>query len=170
MQRMKGRVLLLSKCPGCDDPNIAQGFDKMQFFKATGSSERDKGKGKMSDVAETHLLFQQAFPLRRYGSVKAMINAAVTFISPRVQKEFTHRRARSIWEQSARRIDGEEKDAIRQAVIEEDRREQREIRARLAALDARLASVDEAFHGPTLEALRSQASGLGGVHNDRKDR
>lgn len=33
-------------------------------------------------------------------------------------------------------------DALRLAVIEESRREQRELRARLAALDAKLAAVD----------------------------
>lgn len=150
------------------ETNIAQGFDKMQFLKATSLSKEDKGK-KMNDVLEANQLFQQAFPIRRYGSVKEMINAAVRFVSPRVGKDFTHRRARSIWEATARRIDGEEKDVLRLAVIEEDRREQREIRARLAALDARLASVDEAFHGPALEALREQARGLGRVHHDRQD-
>lgn len=142
----------------------------MQFVKATDTSTCDKGKGKMSDVAETNLIFQQAFPLRRYGSVKEMINASVRFIAPRVQKEFTHRRARSIWEQTARRIDGEEKDALRLAAIEEDRREQRELRARLVALDARLAMVDEAFHGPQMEAYRQYTSGLGGVHHGEEGR
>lgn len=142
----------------------------MQFLKATSSSECDKGKSKMNDVADTNFMFQQAFPLRRYGSVKAMINASVRFIAPRVHKEFTYRRARSIWEGTARRIDGEEKDAIRQAIAIEDRREQQELRTRLAALDARLSSADEAFHSPTLEAIRSQASGLGRVHHDGEDR
>ncbi len=142
----------------------------MQFLKATNASECDKGKSKMDDVAQTNSLFQEAFPLRRYGSVKEMINASVRYISPRVHKEFTHRRARSIWEQTARRIDGEEKDAIRQAIIEEDRREQQELRARLAALDARLAVVDEAFHGEQMEAYRQYSSRLGRVHNDGEDR
>lgn len=147
----------------------------MQFLKATEASESDKGKSKMDDVAQTNILFQQAFPLRRYGSVKEMINASVRFIAPRVHKEFTHRRARSIWEGTARRIDGEEKDAFRQAVIEEDRREQRELRARLAALDARLSTVDPEFHGPALAAHREQTrrfsapvAGLGGIHRTGK--
>lgn len=142
----------------------------MLFMKATSLSKRDKGKGKMSDVAETNLLFQEAFPLQRYGSVKAMINAAVSFVSPRVEKPFTHRRARSIWESTARRIDGEEKDAIRQAIIEQDRHEQKQIRARLAVLDARLASVDQEQASREVAAHRAQASGLGRVHHDRENR
>lgn len=141
----------------------------MQFLKATSASECDKGKCKMDDVAQTNILFQQAFPLRRYGSVKEMINASVRFIAPRVHKDFTHRRARSIWEGTARRIDGEEKDAFRQAVIEEDRREQRELRARLAALDARLAMVDEAFFSEQMAGHREYSSGMGRVHHDRQN-
>lgn len=142
----------------------------MQFLKATGLSNRDKGKGKMSDVAETNFLFQQAFPLRRYGSVKEMINASVRFVAPRVHKEFTHRRARSIWEGTARRIDGEEKDAIRQAVIEEHKREHKELRARLDSLSQMLAVSDEEFHRETLGALRSEADRLGRVPSNWKDR
>lgn len=107
-------------------------------------SKRDKAKRKkaMSDVAYAQGLFREAFPERRYGSVKSLLFEAQRFISTRVRKEFTHRRARSLWEGSARRIDSEEMDALRLAVIEESRREQRELRARLAALDAKLAAVD----------------------------
>lgn len=123
----------------------------MVSIKNKDLSKKDKG---MSDVVEAQELFRMAFPARRFGSVKEMLNEAHRFIAPKVAKEFTHRRVRSIWEGAARRIDGEEKDALRLAVIEEDRREQRELRARLAALDARLSTVDPEFHGPALAAHR----------------
>ncbi len=54
------------------------------------------------------------------------------------------RRVRSIWEGTARRIDGEEKDALRRAKLEEARREQQLLRARLAELDAALAADAQA--------------------------
>lgn len=140
----------------------------MVSTKAKSLSKKDKGK--MNDVLEAHDLFTQAFPSRRYGSVKEMLNEAVRFIAPKVEKEFTHRRARAIWEKQARRIDGEEKDALRLAVIEEDRREQRELRTRLAALDARLATTDPEFFGPSMAAYRAQSSRLGRVSHDGEDR
>jgi len=135
----------------------------LEFKKDMGLSVKDKAtKDKaMSDVFYAQNLFKEAFPERRYGSVKEMLNAAYSFMSRRVQKDFTHRRARSIWEATAHRIDGEEIDVLRLAIIEENKREQYELRARLAALDARLANIDEAFHSETLAALRSSESWRG---------
>lgn len=104
-------------------------------------SNRDKA---MSDVAYAQNLFSEAFPKRRFGSVKAMIYAAHRFIDGKTSKEFTVRRARSIWEGTARRIDGEELDALRAALIEESKHEQRELRARLAALDAKISTFNTA--------------------------
>lgn len=124
----------------------------------------------MNDVLEAQALFKDAFPRWRYSSVKDMINDGYRTLSKRVTKEFTHRRVETIWQGTARRIDGEEKDALRLAAAEEHRREQRELRARLAALDARLATTDPEFHRPSLEAYRAQSSGLGRVHHDREDR
>lgn len=85
---------------------------------------------------------REAFPEARYGSVKSAQYEAFRFLCRRVSKEMTMRRVRSIWEGAARRIDGEEKDALREAKIEEARREQRDIRQRLTKIDAFLASVD----------------------------
>jgi hypothetical protein len=119
----------------------------MVSINAKDLSKKDKGK--MNDVLEAHALFSEAFPERRYGSVKEMFNAAVRFVSPRVSKKFTHRRARSIWEKTARRIDGEEKDVLRLAVIEEHKREHRELRARLDTLSKLLAVSDEERHRQT---------------------
>lgn len=66
---------------------------------------------------------REVWPPRRFGSVKASLNAMHRFISPKVHKEFTHRRARSIWEGTARRIDAEEAAAIKRAQLEEARSE-----------------------------------------------
>ncbi len=104
-------------------------------------SERDKDKS-MSDTAFYSDLMREAFPRSRYGAAKTAIYAAYRFISPRVKKQFTERRARSIWEGTARRIDAEEADAIRTAQLEEARREQKELRNRLSELDATLAALD----------------------------
>ena len=126
----------------------------------TSLSNRDKAKRNkaMSDVAFAQGLFREAFTERRYGSVKNLLFEAQRFISTRVRKEFTYRRARSIWEGSARRIDSEEMDALRLAVIEESKREQRELRARLAALDAQIASFDASSAETSVAARRGRAS------------
>lgn len=122
----------------------------------------------MNDVLEAQILFKDAFPRWRYSSVKEMINDGYRFLSRQVAKDITHRRVETIWQGTARRIDGQEKDALRKAVeverlrkvaaakeaIEEDRREQRELRARLAALDARLSTIDPEFNSPALAAYR----------------
>lgn len=113
-------------------------------------SNRDKQtsiRGKrMSDVFYAQNIFREAFPQRRYGSVKAALYEAHRFLSRRVRKDFTERRARSLWEGTAKRIDAEEMEALKAALHEEARREQIEIRARLAALDEKLAAFEKASH------------------------
>lgn len=139
----------------------------MQSETNESLSERDKPflnrKRVMRDVVYAKNLFEEAFPLWRYGSVKAMTRAAHTFVSRRVTKEFTFRRARSIWEGKARRIDGEEIDALREAVYEETRREQQELRTRLAELDKILAGGDAPETGKTLAETRPFFRGSGRV-------
>ena len=109
-------------------------------------SKRDKepsNRGKiMSDVFCAQNLFREAFPEHRYGSVKAALYEAHRFLSRKVAKEFTYRRARSIHEGTARRIDAEEMEALKLALIEESKREQQILRARLASLDEILASYE----------------------------
>ncbi len=95
-----------------------------------------------TDNAAARSLFDEGFPVRRHGSAKAAINAAYRFMSAKLAKQFTYRRARSLKEGTARRVDSEEMDALRLAVLEENRREQQELRARLAALDEILAAAD----------------------------
>lgn len=124
-------------------------------------SKRDKklsSKDKvMNDTLRAQQLFLEAYPEIRYGSVKELYRQAHKFISKHVTKELTFRRIRSIKEGKARRIDGEELDALRLAVIEESKREQSELRARLAALDAKLASVDAADARASLATNRKRA-------------
>jgi len=112
----------------------------------------------MNDVCLAQNLMRDAFPARRYGKVEAAFFEAHRFISRRVSKEFTLRRVRSIWEGTARRIDSEEMDALRAALVEESRREQRELRARLAALDEKVASFEAAAHR---QAMARQGQEMG---------
>jgi hypothetical protein len=100
-------------------------------------------KKAMAAVFEAQRSFRDAWPLQRYGKLDNVFYEAVRFISPRVSKQFTARRARSIYEGTARRIDSEEMDALREAEREQARIEQNELRARLAALDEKLAAFDE---------------------------
>lgn len=96
----------------------------------------------MTDAFYAQNLLREAFPEQRYGSVKGAIFAAYRFISPKVSKDLTPRRIRSIREGTARRIDAEEMEALKAAIIEESRREQSELRSRLAALDEKVAAFD----------------------------
>lgn len=100
----------------------------------------------MSDVCVAQGLLRDAFPTRRYGKVEAVFYEAHRYISRRVNKDFTMRRVRSIWEGKARRIDSEEMDALREALLEEAIREKCELRARLAALDEKIAAFAEVAH------------------------
>lgn len=134
--------------------------DKEQGTRPTGLSKR-RTKVMSSAIFEARDLFREAFSLRRYGKLDNAFYHAVRFISPKVQKEFTTRRARSIHEGTARRIDSEEMDALREAVKEEARREQIELRTRLAALDAKIAAFDAATSRQTVEAHRGGADRMG---------
>lgn len=107
-------------------------------------SKRDR---KMSDVVFAQGMIREAFPKELYGGYKAAVYAAYRFISPRVGKRFTERRARAIWDGEARRIDMEEADALRAALIEEARNETHRLRARLASLDEKIASFSAGSAG-----------------------
>ncbi len=94
----------------------------------------------MTDAFYAQNLLREAFPESRYGSVKGAIFAAYRFVRPKVSKELTPRRIRAIRDGQARRIDAEEMAALKLAIIEEAHREQQELRARLAALDKKVAA------------------------------
>lgn len=117
-------------------------------------SDRDKkvsSKDKaMSDTARAQQLFLEAYPDVRYSSVKELYRDAYRFLSKHVNKTLTYRRVRAIREGKARRIDGEELDALRLAVIEEGRNEARTLRARLASLDEKIAAFEASAHRETL--------------------
>lgn len=123
-------------------------------------SKRDKDLPKrdklMSDVFYAQNLFREAFPERRYGSVKAALYEAHRFLSRKVTKEFTYRRARSIHEGTARRIDAEEMEALKLALIEESKREQQHLRARLASLDEKIAAFEAVTHRQAMESAGNQ--------------
>lgn len=127
-------------------------------------SNRDKA---MSDTVYAQSLFKEAFPLSRYGKAAAAICEAYRIlkplVEPHIEREFTVRRARSLHEGSARRVDGAEIEALKLAQIKEARREQQELRERLARLDAALAVADEDFHGETRTALREQMGRIRGM-------
>ena len=123
-------------------------------------SKDDKSKS-MSDTVFMQDNLPEVFDPRRYGSVKAAQIAAYDFMKGRVQKNLKLRRIRQLWEGRASRVDGEEKDALRQAKIEEARNEYQALRSRLASLEAALAAVDQDFHGPQMDAYRAAAGGVG---------
>jgi BMFP domain-containing protein YqiC len=123
-------------------------------------SKNDKSKS-MSDTIFMQDNLPEVFDPRRYGSVKAAQIAAYDFMKRRVNKDLKLRRIRQLWEGKAARVDGEEKDALREAKIEEARNEYKALRGRLASLEAALAQTDPDFFGPEMDAYREQASGLG---------
>jgi hypothetical protein len=110
-------------------------------------SKRQKG---MSDTFSAQWMMREAFPRDLYGGYKAAVYAAYRFISPRVKKKFTPRRAAAIWNGEARRIDMEEAAALEEALIEEHQNETKRLRARLAALDAKIAAFDTKHPRETL--------------------
>lgn len=117
----------------------------MSEIRPKSLSKEDKDQ--MSDVAYAQSLLREAFPARKYGKVDAALYAAYRFmkplVEPRIDREFTMRRVRSLHEGSARRVDGAEMEALKRAQIEELRRERRDIIERLEILEKAIAVVDQ---------------------------
>lgn len=105
-----------------------------------------KKDAQMTDAVFAQGLIREAFPKELYGGYKAAVYAAYRYMSPRVSKRFTERRARAIWDGEARRIDMEEADVLRAALIEEARNETQRLRARLATLDEKIAAAEAIAH------------------------
>jgi hypothetical protein len=126
-------------------------------------SKNDKSES-MSDTVFMQNNLPEVFDPRRYGSVKAAQIAAYDFMKGRVKKQLKLRRIRQLWEGQAARVDGEEKDALREAKIEEARNEYQALRRRLESLETALAVVDPDFFGPQMDAYRGPESGLGRSH------
>lgn len=86
---------------------------------------------------------RESFPAKRYGSAFAAQCEAYRFLlKQKLEKRVTLRRVRALWEGKASRVDGEEKDALRRAQIEEAKRERNDLRERLSKLDEELALLD----------------------------
>jgi hypothetical protein len=128
--------------------NIAQGPDKMLGYDDKDLGFYDKKRPDrekvMSTVVEASELFRRSFPQKRYGKLSNVFYEARRFINPLVEKDFTLRRARSIWEGTARRIDSDEMDALRLAEIEEMKSARREAHSLVAELDRKIAMADQA--------------------------
>lgn len=107
-----------------------------------------------NDPTFARSLMREAFPKDRHGSVYAAQYAAFDYLRRVVKKQMTFRRARSIWEGAAKRIDAEEAYALKLAKIEEARREHKELRARLARLEEALAMADALPASETLASDR----------------
>lgn len=133
-----------------DDQNLGS--------RPTGETRRKK---EMSPTLEARVLMRGTWPLERYGKLDNIFYEAVRFVAPRVTKQFTQRRARSIWEGTARRIDSEEMDALREAEIEFARREQEALRARLAALDEKIAAFDAVTASQAVAKNRGDQNRMG---------
>lgn len=124
----------------------------------------------MSDTAFMQNNLPEVFSPRRYGSVKAAQIAAYDFMKGRVSKDLKLRRIRQLWEGKASRVDGEEKDALRQAQIEEARNEYKALRNRLDRLETFLAVADQTTVGAPLVEGRETARGLVGSDSPRIER
>lgn len=144
-------VLLVHRLSASKSPmnkeKIAQETDKVLSERDKNSANRAK---KMSDAFYAQNLLRQAFPEQKYGSVKAAIYAAHRSISKYVSKDLTQRRVRSIRDGTARRIDSEEMEALKAALIEEARREQKDLRTRLVTLDEKIAAFEAAAHSQAM--------------------
>lgn len=131
-------------------------------------SKNDKSAS-MSDTAFMQNNLPEVFDPRRYGSVKAAQYAAYDFMKGRVKKPLKLRRIRQLWEGQAARVDGEEKDALREARIEEARNEYQALRRRLETLEATLAVVDQEFFGPQMDAYCGPSSRLDRSNRSRTE-
>lgn len=119
--------------------NIAKGTDKVLSKRDKSASMSDTYLSE-NDKSFSRKAIKEAFPKERYGSVIAAQVAAYHFLlRQKLEKRITMRRVRALWEGHALRIDGEEKDALRRAKIEEAKREHNELRQRLSELDRELA-------------------------------
>ncbi|MHA6684470.1 hypothetical protein [Mesorhizobium sp. A556] len=115
----------------------------------------------MSDTTFMQNNLPEVFDPRRYGSVKAAQYAAYDFMKGRVRKELKLRRIRQLWEGKASRVDGEEKDALREAKIEEARNEYKALRRRLEHLETMLALAGQEGGGAALDSGRKPPRRLG---------
>lgn len=120
-----------------------------------------KRRKSMSDTVLAQGMIRDAFPRDLYGGYKAAVYAAYRYISPRVSKQFTLRRAAAIWNGEARRIDMEEAAVLEAALIEEAQNETKRLRARLVALDEKIAAFSERTAREAVAKNRRHSDHLG---------
>lgn len=141
----------------------------MHEWKDKVLSKKDK-RMSLSDTAYMKDNLPEVFDPRRFGSVKAAQIAAYDFMKGRVQKDLKLRRVRQLWEGKATRVDGEEKDALREARIVQARKDYAALRCRIERLETIIAEADEdssrqslAGSGqPSCELGRRYRPGIGG--------
>lgn len=97
----------------------------------------------MSDAVTAQELVREVYSPKMYGSVKAALYQAFRDLNKRTTKQITERRIRSLWDGTAKRIDGEELDALRAQRAEHFQSEQIRLRQRLSELDEILAGRHE---------------------------
>jgi len=134
-------------------------------------SEKTKEKSEMSDVAECQSLIRDLFP-PALGSVGERIRTAAR----RLEWRFT--RTNDIWYAQARRIDGFEKEQLKALKAEREAREAKEkadrerstsreeyrnLRNRIARLEAALAISDAEHSQPFRDGLQHAMGGFRGM-------
>jgi len=115
----------------------------------------------MSDTVLAHSLIKEAFPESIYGNRKSALYAARRFLNKHTIKDITERRVRSLWENTARRVDGEELDALRKAQLRKLVHEQKQLRTRLDTLDQVLATINADEANQALSNGRQQPLEMG---------
>ena len=136
----------------------------LQIERKNLRNARKKGEPRMSDASAAMEAMQRAFPEKRYGSVKAAIGACYDQMTRHYVKRYegfkrwTLRRAETIWQGIACRIDAFEMDALREA---EARQEAYAQATQLYSTAAYLRQTDEDFHSETIAALECAAAEAG---------
>lgn len=118
----------------------------------------------MSDVAECQEMIQGLFP-PGLGKVKERVRTAARKLG------WPHSRTKDIWYGDARRIDGFEKEQLKaeriKREVDAERKiasaEYKQLRDRIARLEARLAIVDEDYSRPFRDALQQSVRRHGDV-------
>lgn len=109
-------------------------------------------ESQMSDVATAQSLMHEAFPIEPGSNAKARIWEAYRKLKLR-----SVRRARSIWNGEAKRIDHHEMTALQAAVLKRARIEHARTRDRIASLETALRVADENYFSDQIGALRRMA-------------
>jgi hypothetical protein len=114
----------------------------------------------LSDVAEASELVREVAPVQG-----ATIRERILFAARKLGWRYS--RTRDVWYEQARRIDAGEMDQLRRTMdarkLQEATNEYRDLRARIARIEAALLASDEDFHRPQIDALQQSLRGLGGV-------